>query len=74
MDAVAAKGIPSGDAGFVRAFGEQAAHVLVQDGVGEIVVHLVHRDEHETAEMGTRVRQMRERVERALVQGQQLEL
>ncbi len=32
------------------------------------------RDEHRTTELGTRVKQMRERVERALVQGQQLEL
>jgi cell division protein ZapA len=32
------------------------------------------RDEHRGAELGTRVKQMRERVERALVQGQQLEL
>jgi cell division protein ZapA (FtsZ GTPase activity inhibitor) len=32
------------------------------------------REERSSREMGTRVRQMRERVERALVQGQQLEL
>lgn len=32
------------------------------------------REELATQDMGTRVRQMRERVERALVQGQQLEL
>ena len=31
-------------------------------------------DQHRGAELGTRVKQMRERVERALVQGQQLEL
>lgn len=31
-------------------------------------------EERSSREMGTRVRQMRERVERALVQGQQLEL
>jgi cell division protein ZapA len=32
------------------------------------------RDEHRGAELGAKVKQMRERVERALVQGQQLEL
>lgn len=32
------------------------------------------REERATRDMGTRVRQMRERVERALAQGQQLEL
>jgi cell division protein ZapA len=32
------------------------------------------RDEHRGTELGVRVKQMRERVERALVQGQQLEL
>jgi cell division protein ZapA (FtsZ GTPase activity inhibitor) len=32
------------------------------------------REERSTAELGTRVRGMRERVERALVHGQQLEL
>ncbi len=32
------------------------------------------REERAALDMGTRVRQMRERVERALVQGQQLEL
>jgi cell division protein ZapA len=32
------------------------------------------REEQRGAELGTRVKQMRERVERALVQGQQLEL
>ncbi|MEO6081181.1 MAG: cell division protein ZapA [Steroidobacteraceae bacterium] len=35
---------------------------------------LAARDEHRGAELGVRVKQMRERVERALVQGQQLEL
>jgi cell division protein ZapA len=35
---------------------------------------LMARDEQRGAELGTRVKQMRERVERALVQGQQLEL
>jgi cell division protein ZapA len=35
---------------------------------------LVARDEQRGAELGGRVKQMRERVERALVQGQQLEL
>ena len=38
------------------------------------LVKLQARDEHRGAELGTRVKQMRERVERALVQGQQLEL
>ncbi|MET0281307.1 MAG: cell division protein ZapA [Steroidobacteraceae bacterium] len=32
------------------------------------------REQHSTTEFGSRVKQMRERVERALVQGQQLEL
>lgn len=35
---------------------------------------LTARDEQRGTELGARVRQMRERVERALVQGQQLEL
>jgi cell division protein ZapA len=35
---------------------------------------LAARDEQRGAELGTRVKQMRDRVERALVQGQQLEL
>jgi cell division protein ZapA len=35
---------------------------------------LTAREEQATTEFGSRVRQMRERVERALVQGQQLEL
>ncbi len=35
---------------------------------------LTAREERAAGEFGTRVRQMRERVERALVQGQQLEL
>jgi cell division protein ZapA len=35
---------------------------------------LTARDETRGAELGSRVKQMRERVERALVQGQQLEL
>lgn len=38
------------------------------------LVKLAARDEQRGTELGTRVRQMRERVERALVQGQQLEL
>jgi cell division protein ZapA len=35
---------------------------------------LMAREEQRGAELGTRVKQMRDRVERALVQGQQLEL
>jgi cell division protein ZapA (FtsZ GTPase activity inhibitor) len=35
---------------------------------------LASREERTTAELGSRVRGMRERVERALVHGQQLEL
>jgi cell division protein ZapA len=57
-----------------RGMGSERWLIMAALNMANDLAKLQAREEHTTREMGTRVRQMRERVERALVQGQQLEL
>ena len=57
-----------------RGMGSERWLIMAALNMANELAKLVAREERTTREMGTRVRQMRERVERALVQGQQLEL
>ena len=57
-----------------KVIGTERSLVMVALNMANELAKLQTRDEHRGAELGTRVKQMRERVERALVQGQQLEL
>ena len=57
-----------------RTMGTDRLLVMTALNMANELTKLQARDEHRGAELGTRVKQMRERVERALVQGQQLEL
>jgi cell division protein ZapA len=57
-----------------KVIGTERSLVMVALNMANELTKLQARDEHRGAELGTRVKQMRERVERALVQGQQLEL
>ena len=57
-----------------RGMGTERWLIMAALNMANDLAKLQGREERATREMGTRVRQMRERVERALVQGQQLEL
>ena len=57
-----------------RAMGTERWLIMAALNMANDLAKLQVREERATRDMGTRVRQMRERVERALVQGQQLEL
>jgi cell division protein ZapA len=57
-----------------RGMGSERWLIMAALNMANELAKLTAREERSTREMGTRVRQMRERVERALVQGQQLEL
>jgi cell division protein ZapA len=57
-----------------KVIGTERSLVMVALNMANELTKLQARDEHRGTELGTRVKQMRERVERALVQGQQLEL
>jgi cell division protein ZapA len=54
--------------------GTERLLVMAALNLANDLTKLQTRDEHRGTELGTRVKQMRERVERALAQGQQLEL
>jgi cell division protein ZapA len=60
------------DAG--KVIGTERLLIMTALNMANELAKLQARDEHRGAELGVRVKQMRERVERALVQGQQLEL
>ena len=57
-----------------RGMGSERWLIMAALNMANELSKLQAREERSSREMGTRVRQMRERVERALVQGQQLEL
>lgn len=57
-----------------RGMGSERWLIMAALNMANDLAKLQAREERSSREMGTRVRQMRERVERALVQGQQLEL
>jgi cell division protein ZapA len=57
-----------------RGMGSERWLIMAALNMANDLAKITAREERSTREMGTRVRQMRERVERALVQGQQLEL
>ena len=57
-----------------RGMGTERWLIMAALNMANDLAKLEVREERSTRGMGTRVRQMRERVERALVQGQQLEL
>jgi cell division protein ZapA len=57
-----------------RTMGTDRLLIMTALNMANDLAKLTARDEQRGAELGTRVKQMRERVERALVQGQQLEL
>ena len=57
-----------------RGMGSERWLIMAALNMANELAKLQVREERSSREMGTRVRQMRERVERALVQGQQLEL
>ncbi len=57
-----------------RGMGSERWLIMAALNMANELGKLQAREERSTREMGARVRQMRERVERALVQGQQLEL
>lgn len=57
-----------------RGMGSERWLIMAALDMANELSKLQAREERSSREMGTRVRQMRERVERALVQGQQLEL
>jgi cell division protein ZapA len=57
-----------------RTMGTDRLLIMTALNMANDLAKLTARDEQRGTEMGSRVKQMRERVERALVQGQQLEL
>lgn len=57
-----------------RGMGTERWLIMAALNMANDLSKLQTREEKSSRELGTRVRQMRERVERALVQGQQLEL
>ena len=57
-----------------RGMGTERWLIMAALNMANDLAKLQVREERTSREMGVRVRQMRERVERALVQGQQLEL
>lgn len=57
-----------------KVMGTERVVIMAALNMANELAKLTARDERTAAELGTRVRGMRERVERALVRGQQLEL
>jgi len=57
-----------------KIIGTERLLIMAALNMANDLAKLQARDEQRGAELGTRVKQMRERVERALVRGQQLEL
>ncbi|MEJ0098575.1 MAG: cell division protein ZapA [Pseudomonadota bacterium] len=57
-----------------KAFGTERVLMMTALNMANDLAKLQARDERLNADFGSRVKTMRERVERALVQGQQLEL
>jgi cell division protein ZapA len=57
-----------------RTIGTDRLLLMTALNMANDLAKLMAREEQRGAELGTRVKQMRDRVERALVQGQQLEL
>lgn len=57
-----------------RGMGSERWLIMAALNMANDLAKLTAREERSSRDVGTRVRQMRERVERALVQGQQLEL
>jgi cell division protein ZapA len=57
-----------------RGMGSERWLIMAALNLANDLAKLTAREERSTRDMGTRVKQMRERVERALVQGSQLEL
>lgn len=57
-----------------RSMASDRVMMMAALNIANDLAKLQAREERSAAEFGTRVRQMREKVERALVQGQQLEL
>jgi cell division protein ZapA len=57
-----------------KVIGTERLMMMAALNMANDLAKLAAREERSSGELGTRVRQMRERVERALVQGQQLEL
>lgn len=57
-----------------KALGTERQLMMVALNMANDLAKLQSREERATTEIGTRVKAMREKVERALVQGQQLEL
>jgi cell division protein ZapA len=57
-----------------RGMGNERWLIMAALNMANDLAKITAREERSTRDVGSRVRQMRERVERALVQGQQLEL
>jgi cell division protein ZapA len=57
-----------------RGMGTERWLIMAALNMANDLARIQSREERSSRELGSRVRQMRERVERALVQGQQLEL
>lgn len=57
-----------------KAMGTERLVIMAALNMANELAKVSQREERATADLGTRVRGMRERVERALVHGQQLEL
>lgn len=57
-----------------KVMGTERLVIMAALNMANELAKIASREERSTAELGTRVRGMRERVERALVHGQQLEL
>lgn len=57
-----------------RGMGSERWLIMTALNMANDLAKIQAREERSSRELGSRVRQMRERVERALVQGQQLEL
>jgi cell division protein ZapA len=57
-----------------KVMGTERLVIMAALNMANELAKIASREDKSTAELGTRVRSMRERVERALVHGQQLEL
>ncbi len=57
-----------------KVMGTERLVIMAALNMANELAKIASREERTTSELGTRVRSMRERVERALVHGQQLEL
>ncbi len=57
-----------------KVMGTERLVIMAALNMANELAKIASREERATSELGTRVRSMRERVERALVHGQQLEL